>query len=301
MQYYRIWAQYWYDKAHASTGFNSFSTIEKPSTTSRKIKVSTALTTEQLELYREILPFYELLHRRAVGVDPLSPGSSVQPKPRPASTSIVDHGLILHTGSVSSNTPVSTTNPLPLLSYDASISRLSDPRNANVLVWVGDRLLPRELAKVSVFDSAVQGGDAVWEGLRVYNNAVFKLEEHINRLFDSAKAMAFENIPTRSYIQNAIFSTLYANGMTIGGAHIRMTLSRGAKLTSSMNPLFNVFGCCLIILAEWKPVGDMATYNNQMGIRLITACNRRNPPQCVDSKIHHNNLINNSKLLILCI
>ena len=70
-------------------------------------------------------------------------------------------------------------------------TRLSDPRNADILVWIGDRLLPRELAKVSVFDSSVQGGDAVWEGLRIYNSKIFKLDEHLSRLMDSAKAMEY--------------------------------------------------------------------------------------------------------------
>ncbi|KAH9688680.1 Branched-chain-amino-acid aminotransferase-like protein 1 [Citrus sinensis] len=71
------------------------------------------------------------------------------------------------------------------------------PANKNLLAWVGDEIVPRDDAKVSVFDSIVQGGDGVWEGLRVYNGKVFKLEEHLDRLFDSAKALAFNNIPTR--------------------------------------------------------------------------------------------------------
>lgn len=171
-------------------------------------------------------------------------------------------------------------------------SRLSDPRNADILVWVGDRLLPREMAKVSVFDSAVQGGDAVWEGVRIYNSKIFKLEEHLHRLADSAKAMAFANVPSKDFIRSAIFRTLAANGMR-DSAHIRLTLTRGAKITSSMNPKFNIFGCNLIILPEWKPVGDPATYDNTKGVSLITATNRRNSPQYVDSKIHHCNLINN--------
>jgi hypothetical protein len=239
-----------------------------------------------------VLPFFDLLRRRAIGVDPLCPASSVTPNRQSTVTAVLDHGLTLRTGETGDG--ASTAAP-PVMTYARSINRLSDPRNADVLIWVGDRLLPRELAKVSVFDSAVQGGDAVWEGLRVYESTVFKLDEHINRLMDSAKAMAFENVPSREFVRNAIFSTLHANGMVQGGAHIRMTLSRGAKLTSSMNPLFNVFGTNLIIVPEWKPVGDMATYDNQRGIKLITASGRRNPPQCVDSKIHHNNLINNSK------
>ena len=164
---------------------------------------------------------------------------------------------------------------------------LPDPRNASIVVHVGGRLLPRAEAKVSVFDSSVQGGDAVWEGLRVYGGRVFKLEEHLDRLFASARAMAFERVPARDEVRRALFETLKANGMR-DGAHVRLTLTRGEKVTSGMSPRFNRAGPCLIVLAEWKqPV------YSERGIRLVTSAWRRNSPQCVDSKIHHNNLINN--------
>ncbi|CAN6289394.1 unnamed protein product [Urochloa humidicola] len=162
------------------------------------------------------------------------------------------------------------------------------PANKKILVWVGDELLPRDSAKVSVFDSVVQGGDAVWEGLRIYDGKVFKLDEHLDRLFDSAKAMAFTNVPTRDWIKDAIFKTLIANGM-FDNAHIRLTLTRGKKVTSGMSPAFNLYGCALIVLAEWKP----PVYDNSHGIKLVTATTRRNSPNSIDSKIHHNNLINN--------
>jgi branched-chain amino acid aminotransferase group I len=165
---------------------------------------------------------------------------------------------------------------------------LPDPRNAEILVWVKDGLKPRAEAKVSVFDSSVQGGDAVWEGLRIYEGRIADLDRHLDRLFDSAKAMAFTNVPSREEVRQAIFQTLAANGMR-DGAHIRLTLTRGEKVTSGMSPHWNQQGCTLIVLAEWKaPV-----YDNGNGIRLITSAVRRNSPQCVDSKIHHNNLINN--------
>jgi branched-chain amino acid aminotransferase group I len=164
---------------------------------------------------------------------------------------------------------------------------LPDPRNESILIHVGGELLPRNEAKVSVFDSVVQGGDAVWEGLRVYDGKIFQLDAHLDRLFDSAKAMAFAEVPSRDEIKHAIFETLEANGMR-DNCHIRLTLSRGSKVTSGMSPHFNEYGPCLIVLAEWKPPVYAST-----GIRLITASIRRNPPQCVDSKIHHNNLINN--------
>ncbi|GAB4433376.1 MAG: D-amino acid aminotransferase [Anaerolineae bacterium] len=165
---------------------------------------------------------------------------------------------------------------------------LPDPRNENILIYVDGDLLPRDQAKVSVFDSVVQGGDAVWEGIRVYNGKIFALDDHLNRLIDSARAMAFTQIPGRETVKQAIFDTLKANGMR-DGAHMRLTLTRGKKVTSGMSPHFNQYGPTLIVLAEWKaPV-----YDNAAGIRLITSTIRRNPAMCVDSKIHHNNLINN--------
>lgn len=162
-----------------------------------------------------------------------------------------------------------------------------NPANAEIMIWVGDRLWPRSEAKVSVFDSAVQGGDAIWEGIRIYNGRIFSLEDHLNRLYESAKSMDFKNIPAVADIKNAIFETLKANQMR-DNAHIRLTLTRGEKITSGMDPRLNTRGCTLIVLAEWKkPV-----YSNQ-GIRLITSSVRRNSPMNLDSKIHHNNLINN--------
>lgn len=164
---------------------------------------------------------------------------------------------------------------------------LPDPRNAHIQVWVDGALVPRDEAKVSVFDSVVQGGDAVWEGLRVYDGRVFELDAHLDRLFDSARAMAFAEVPSREEVVEALFATLRANGMR-DGAHVRLTLTRGRKVTSGMSPAFNRYGPCLIVLAEWKePVYD------RRGVRLITSAVRRNPPQAIDSKIHHNNLVNN--------
>ncbi|KAL1536236.1 branched-chain-amino-acid aminotransferase-like protein 1 [Salvia divinorum] len=161
-------------------------------------------------------------------------------------------------------------------------------KNEKLLVWVGDEIVPRESAKVSVFDSIVQGGDGVWEGLRVYNGKIFKLEEHLDRLFDSAKALAFSNVPTREQVKEAIFKTLIRNEM-FSDVHVRLTLTRGKKVTSGMSPTFNQYGCTLVVLAEWKP----PVYDNEKGIVLVTATTRRNSPNNLDSKIHHNNLLNN--------
>ena len=162
-----------------------------------------------------------------------------------------------------------------------------DPRNLDLLVYVGGTLVERANAKVSVFDSVVQGGDAVWEGLRVYKGRIAALDGHLERMQRSAKALAFELVPTSAEIRDAVFQTLQANGMQ-DEAHIRLTLTRGEKTTSGMNPKFNQSGCTLIVLAEWKP----PVYSDK-GIRVVSASTRRNTPECLDSKIHHNNLLNN--------
>ena len=162
-----------------------------------------------------------------------------------------------------------------------------DSRNLDIVVYVAGELVPRENARVSVFDSVVQGGDAVWEGLRVYDGRIAALDGHLERLQNSAKTLAFQAVPSSDEVRDAIFRTLEANGMR-DEAHIRLTLTRGEKVSSGMNPRFNQSGCTLIVLAEWKP----PVYSNE-GIRVITASTRRNTPQCLDSKVHHANLLNN--------
>jgi len=162
-----------------------------------------------------------------------------------------------------------------------------DSRNKDIKIWINGELLHRDKAKISVFDSVVQGGDAVWEGIRVYNRKIFCFDKHLNRLMESAKSMDFQDIPTLEYIKEAVFSALKANGMN-DEAHIRLTLTRGEKITSGMNPKLNQFGCTLIILAEWKS----SIYSGKK-LKLVTANIRRNSPLCLDSKIHHANLINN--------
>jgi len=157
--------------------------------------------------------------------------------------------------------------------------------NRDLLVNINGELIHRDQAGISPFDSAVQGGDAVWEGLRLYNGRIFKLTEHLDRLRDSAKALAFTEIPTHEAITEEIRRTLAANHMT-DGVHLRLTLTRGVKITSGMDPRLNQSGPTLIVLAEHKaPVYD------KTGVSLITSSIRRFPPDCLDPKIHSANLI----------
>jgi branched-chain amino acid aminotransferase len=161
-----------------------------------------------------------------------------------------------------------------------------DERNRDILININGKLLSRDVAGISPFDSAVQGGDAVWEGLRLYNGRIFKLTEHLDRLHSSAQALAFSAIPSHDEIIAQIRKTLTANRMH-DGVHIRLTLTRGVKITSGMDPRLNQSGPTLIVLAEHKaPVYDKS------GVVLVTSSVRRPPPDCLDPKIHHNNLLN---------
>jgi branched-chain amino acid aminotransferase len=159
-------------------------------------------------------------------------------------------------------------------------------KNRDLIVNINGQLIHRDKAGISPFDSAVQGGDAVWEGLRLYRGCIFKLHEHLDRLHQSATALSFAEIPPREKIIEEIKRTLAANKMQ-DGVHIRLTLTRGVKITSGMDPRLNQSGSTLIILAEHK-----APVYTKTGLTLITSKFRRPSPEILDCKIHHANLLN---------
>jgi branched-chain amino acid aminotransferase len=161
-----------------------------------------------------------------------------------------------------------------------------DDRNRDLIVNINGQLVHRDQGGISPFDSAVQGGDAVWEGLRLYNGRIFKLDEHLDRLERSAHALSFAEIPSREKIIEEIKHTLAANKMR-DGVHIRLTLTRGVKITSGMDPRLNQSGPTLIVLAEHKVPVYAKT-----GLTLITSKIRRPPPEVLDARIHHANLLN---------
>jgi branched-chain amino acid aminotransferase len=169
---------------------------------------------------------------------------------------------------------------------DLKMLQKFDERNRDLIVNINGQLVHRDKAGISPFDSAVQGGDAVWEGLRLYRGRIFKLHEHLDRLHRSATALSFAEIPPREKIIEEIKRTLAANEMQ-DGVHIRLTLTRGVKITSGMDPRLNQSGSTLIILAEHK-----APVYTRTGLTLITSSFRRPSPEILDSKIHHANLLN---------
>jgi branched-chain amino acid aminotransferase len=156
-----------------------------------------------------------------------------------------------------------------------------NPANADLVVNINGRLLHRDEAGVSPFDSSVQNGDAVWEGLRLYDGRIFRLGQHLERLRKSAAMLGYEGMPSDERLVAELMRTLAANGMR-DRVHVRLTVSRGLKYTSGLDPRINRYGCSFFILAEHKP----PVYNNQQGIRLITSQQRRPFADVLDQHIH---------------
>lgn len=156
-------------------------------------------------------------------------------------------------------------------------------KNKDLIVSINGELVHRDKAGVSPFDSSVQNGDTCWEGLRLYNGKIFKLEEHLERLWKSAEMLRYQGMPTKAAVIDALQNTLQANNMH-DGVHIRLILSRGLKYTSGLDPRINTQGCSLFILAEHK-----APVYNPKGLHLITAKQRRPFADVLDQHIHSSN------------
>jgi len=158
-------------------------------------------------------------------------------------------------------------------------------KNRDLIVNINGVLVHRDKAGVSPFDSSVQNGDGVWEGLRLYNGGIFKLEAHLDRLYKSAAMLAYQGAPERAMLVDELRKTLAANKMT-DGVHIRLTITRGLKYTSGLDPRINQRGCTFIILAEHKP-----PVYDKSGVSLITSAIRRPPENVLDQKIHSCNQV----------
>lgn len=148
-------------------------------------------------------------------------------------------------------------------------------------VYINGQIVPRSEAKVSVWDSGFQSGDSVYEGIRVYDGKALQLKEHIRRLYDSAHAIGIKvDMPTSDAAQ-AVLDTLKANNL-YDGAHVRITLTRGIKPITGMDPeLAREAKPLLVIIAEPKEPSFPKT-----GITLVTSSVRRMSPECLDPKIH---------------
>lgn len=166
---------------------------------------------------------------------------------------------------------------------------LDDPRNAEILISVNGTLVPRNQAVVSVFDAGFVLGDGVWEGLRVANGHPAFLDQHLDRLWEGAAAIALDIGLTRQQLTEQLYRTLAANGVTGDGVHIRLMVTRGPKSTPYQDPRMSAGPATVVIIAEYK---DPLPATVERGLSLFTVHVRRPGPDILDPKLNSHSKLN---------
>lgn len=162
-----------------------------------------------------------------------------------------------------------------------------DPRNASILINVNGVLTPRAEAVVSVFDSGFMLGDGVWEGIRVHQGRMAFLTEHLDRLWEGAKAIAMDIGISRAEMVRRLYETIDANAMQ--SCHIRLMVTRGVRSTPYQDPRVVVSPATIVIIAEHKePHAEVI----EQGISLFTVHVRRGDPAVQDPKLNSHSKLN---------
>ncbi|MDG1472437.1 MAG: aminotransferase class IV [Ascidiaceihabitans sp.] len=163
-----------------------------------------------------------------------------------------------------------------------------DVRNADILIYVDGKLVPREQAVVSVYDSGFMLGDGIWEGMRVYDGHIAFMDEHLGRLFEAALYIDLDIGMTRRELVQAVQEVLSANQMQ-SDAHIRLMVTRGKKRKPFQHPHLSVFGSTIVIIAEHSKPDDSVI---EKGIRLHTVPHHRGLPLTQDAKLNSHSKLN---------
>ena len=159
---------------------------------------------------------------------------------------------------------------------------VADDRNDSILIYVNGKMLPRDDAKISVFDSGYLVGDGVWEGLRMHRGVFVFLEDHLDRLFEGARMIFLDIGKSREELKAALVQAVEANGMK-DGAHVRLMVTRGNKKTPSQDPRLTVTPPNIVIIAEYKAANPET---KKTGVRLFTSAIRRGSPDYLDPRLN---------------
>ena len=165
---------------------------------------------------------------------------------------------------------------------------VDDPRNDDILISINGVLYPRDKAMVSVFDSGFILGDGVWEGLRMHKGGVSFLEQHLERLYEGAKAIHLNVGLSPAELRDRLFDCLEANGMT-DGVHIRLMVTRGIKATPYQDPRMTISPATIVIIPEYKAADPAVAAR---GLRLHTVHVRRGYPDVQDQKLNSHSKLN---------
>lgn len=165
---------------------------------------------------------------------------------------------------------------------------VDDPRNASILISLNGKLVPRADAMVSVFDSGFILGDGVWEGLRLIDGGIPFLDQHMERLYEGARAIYMDIGLSPDSLKRRVFECIAANEMR-DGVHIRLMITRGVKRTPYQDPRVTISPPTIVIIPEHKnPKPEVA----QKGLRLFTVHVRRTGPDQQDQKLNSHSKLN---------
>ena len=160
-----------------------------------------------------------------------------------------------------------------------------DIRNQSILIYVDGKIVPRDQAVVSVYDSGFMLGDGVWEGMRLYNGKWAFLDEHMDRLFEAAKAIDLDIGMDRKGVISALLETQKANGMT-ENAHARLMITRGVKVLPFQHPSLSQSGPTFVIIMEHSQP------KIPRPITLATVPHLRGLPMTQDPKLNSHSKLN---------
>lgn len=174
---------------------------------------------------------------------------------------------------------------------------IEDPRNENVKIYINGAFHERKDAKISVFDSGYLVGDGVWEGLRLHHGRLVFLEDHFNRLWQSAKVVGITLDFSKEELKMRIMETIAINDMD-NDVHVRVMVTRGIKKTPSQDPRLTISGPNLVIIAEHKKA---STETKEKGISLFTSTFRRGAPDYLDPRLNCHSKLHEVQALIQAI
>ena len=159
---------------------------------------------------------------------------------------------------------------------------IEDQRNEYIVIYINGKFFPRNEAKISVFDSGFLLGDGVWEGIRLHNDKLCFIEEHIERLYHGAGKLKIEIGKSKKELISLLYQTIEANNM-YSDVHIRLIASRGLKRTPYQHPNANVGGASIVIIPEYKKAN--ATLLSK-GVRLCVVDTIRGAQNSQDPRLN---------------
>ena len=174
---------------------------------------------------------------------------------------------------------------------------IHDDRNESIIIYINGAFNVRNEAKISVFDSGYLVGDGIWEGIRLTGGKLVFVEEHLNRLWQAAKATHINMAYSKDELIEIIYKTLEKNNMT-DGVHIRVMITRGIKKTPSQDPRLTIKGPNLVIIPEYKMADESS---KKSGLKLFTSTIRRGSPDYLDPKLNCHSKLHEVQALIQAI